>query len=138
MTVPEPQAPVPLKRDPHWWLHPALRGREALVLGGVDALPCRWVRSDAAPVRSDTPLESDSRYADFAKLLYNMNGCRPGPVQGWYVIVGVEPGKFAVGQLCADPVAPVTLFEDLVYASEAEARSQAERMKAMDPGLRRI
>ena len=62
-------------------------------------------------------------------MLYRLNGCRPGPVRGFYVIVGVEPGKYAVGQLCADPAVPVQLFEDLVYASEEKARNKATELR---------
>ena len=124
---------VALERDATWWLHPALRGRQTLPLvTGTVTLPHRWVRSDGPPARTESMVEDDSPYADLAKVLYRINGCRPGPVRGFYVIVGVEPGRYAVGQLCADPAVPVQLFEDLVCASEADARAKAATLRAAE------
>ena len=124
-------AEVPLKRDETWWLHPVYRGQQALNLGSAAAqFPHRWVRSDAPPVVVEALVEDDQPHADLAKVLYRLNRCRPGPVEGFYVIVGVEPGRYAVGQLCADPEAPVQLFEDLVYPTEAAAREKAGELKA--------
>ena len=107
---PQPKAEVPLKRDETWWLHPAYRGEQALSLTSeAGAMPHRWVRSDAPQMRVEAGVE-DGAYADLAKVLYRLNGARPGPVRGFYVIVAIEPGRYAVGQLCADPAAPVQLL----------------------------
>ncbi|MSR13441.1 MAG: hypothetical protein EXR86_02555 [Gammaproteobacteria bacterium] len=124
-------AEVPLKRDETWWLHPAYRGEQALPLtSDAGEMPHRWVRSDAPPTRVEAVVEDDSHFADLAKVLYRLNGARPGPVRGFYVIVAVASGRYAVGQLCADPAAPVQLFEDLVFASEAKARAKATELRA--------
>jgi hypothetical protein len=121
---------VPLKRDATWWLHPAYRGEQALSLTSeAGAMPHRWARSDAPQMRVEAVVE-DGAYSDLAKVLYRLNGARPGPVRGFYVIVAIEPGRYAVGQLCADPAAPVQLFEDLVYPTEAEARDKAATLRA--------
>ena len=126
----KPKLDVPLKRDETWWLHPAYRGEQALSLTSeAGAMPHRWVRSDASSLRVESVVE-DGAYADLAKVLYRLNGARPGPVRGFYVIVAVEPGRYAVGQLCADPAAPVQLFEDLVFPTEAEARNKAAALRA--------
>jgi len=132
-------ADVPLARDESWWLHPAFRGQQTLPLTdtGVGALPHRWVRSDAPSAQAEAAVDDASGYADLAKILYTLNGHRPGPVRGFYVIVESAPGRFAVGQLCADPQVPVQLFEDLVYDSEAEARAKAAAMRAAAPGPQR-
>ena len=123
-------AKVALKRDETWWLHPAFRGQQALSLEtGTGAPPHRWVRSDAPPVRVDTVIEDESQYCSLAKVLYRLNGSRPGPVRAFYVIVAVEPGRYAVGQLCADPKFPVQLFEDLVYSTEGEAHATADSLR---------
>lgn len=128
---------VPLKRDQTWWLHPALRGREPLPAEtAAGGMPHRWVNSSAATVRDEANVDDESPHADFAKILYRLNGARPGPVRGFYVIVGVEPGRYAVGQLCADPHFPVQLFEDLVFPTEVEARDKAAAMRAESPPLR--
>lgn len=131
MTGGRKRADVPLKRDAIWWLHPAYRGQQTLPLdSAAGTMPYRWVRSDAPPVRAEAIVEDDSPYADLAQVLYRLNGCRPGPVRGFYVIVGVEPGRYAVGQLCANPAVPVQLFEDLVFPSEADARAKAAALRA--------
>lgn len=123
---------VPLKRDETWWLHPAYRGRQAFELdSAVGSMPHRWIRSDAQPPRIEADLDDDHPYADLAKVLYRLNGSRPGPVRGFYVIVAIEASRYAVGQLCADPAVPVQLFEDLVYTSEAQARAKADELRAM-------
>lgn len=130
---------VALARDPGWWLHPAFRGGQTLPLAGtgVGALPHRWVRSDAPPGAAETGVDDASAYADLAKILYALNGHRPGPVAGFFVIVEDGPGRYAVGQLCADPATPVQLFEDLVYADEAAARAKAAELRQAQPGPRR-
>jgi hypothetical protein len=132
-------ADVPLARDESWWLHPAFRGQQTLPLAdtGIGALPHRWIRSDAPSAETEAAVDDASGYADLAKILYTLNGHRPGPVRGFYVIVEAAPGRYAVGQLCADPKFPVQLFEDLVYESEAEARAKAAAMRAAAPGPQR-
>lgn len=128
---------VPLARDEGWWLHPAFRGEQALPLDGSAAghLPHRWVRSDAPPTPAEARDDDGGLYSDLAKLLYSLNGHRPGPVRGFYVVVEVEAGRYAVGQLCADPATPVQLFEDLVFTNEAAARAKASALRA-PTGLR--
>lgn len=135
MTVDEDNS-VPLERDHYWWLHPALRGREALPPTAASALPWRWSeRASAAAADAPQAIDPSGPYADFAKLLYKMNGYRPGLVTGWYVVVEAEPGRYAVGQLEVDPNVPVVLFGDLVFDSETEARSVAAELRAANPGL---
>lgn len=123
---------VPLARDEGWWLHPAFRGQQALPLDGSAAghLPHRWVRSDAPVTPAEARDDDGGLYSDLAKLLYSLNGHRPGPVRGFYVVVEVEAGRYAVGQLCADPATPVQLFEDLVFDTEAAARDKASALRA--------
>ncbi|MGR9090185.1 MAG: hypothetical protein ACU85U_06360 [Gammaproteobacteria bacterium] len=126
------------KKDPYWWVHPAFKGRQALKLddlgvGTEDAF--RWVSFEdqvAAPDRSADGIPIGlGKFKEFAQLLFKMNDCKPGPVTNWYVVVCVEAGKrWAVGQLCADPVTPVQIFEDLVFDSEAAARDRAVALKS--------
>ena len=131
------KAEIPLKRDQNWWLHPAYRGEQALPLvSAAGSLPHCWVRSDAPATRAEAIVEDDSPFADLAQVLYRLNGCRPGPVRGFYVVVGIEADRYAVGQLCADPARPVQLFEDHVYASEDLARAAAAALRAANPSLR--
>jgi hypothetical protein len=119
-------------RDETWWLHPAYRGQPAPPLAGkgMAALPRRWVDSRAPSVPADTPIDAASPYADHARRLQRLTGTRPGPVRGFYVFVTVDEGRFAVGQLRADPVTPVPLFEDRVFPREVAAREVAMRRRA--------
>ena len=70
------------------------------------------------------------KFKDFAQLLFKMNDCKPGPVKNWYVVVCIEANKrWALGQLRADPITPVQIFEDLVFDDEASAKEFAESLK---------
>lgn len=128
---------VPQKKDPYWWMHPAYRGEQALDMATLDAMPkggYRWVShssEESADCDSGAAMQAaDGYFADFAQLLYKMNGFRPGPVENWYVIVCVEPStRWAVGQLCADPVTPVQVFDNLIFDSEDAARARAEELR---------
>ena len=125
------------KKDPYWWVHPAFKGRQALKLddlgpGTEDAF--RWVSFEdqrAAPDRGADGIPIGlGKFRDFAQLLFNMNDCKPGPVKNWYVVICVEAGKrWAVGQLRADPVTPVQIFEDLIFDTEEGARARALALK---------
>ncbi|GAB5471136.1 MAG: hypothetical protein Kilf2KO_41660 [Rhodospirillales bacterium] len=134
-------------KDEFWWIHPALRAKQSLSVPQVGTMPegsHLWVRSDDPPPPSTR--ESDAcmpvgqgAYADFAKVLYKLNGYRPGPVRGWYVVVCVEPGKaWAVGQLRADTQQPLQLFSDLVFETEDAARATADALRLKDPAPVRL
>lgn len=133
-----PIGEVPQKKDPYWWMHPAYRGEQALDMETLDAMAeggYVWVEygdaTAAEPDDGDAMPAAQGYFAEFAQLLYKVNGFRHGPVENWYVVVCVEPARrWAVGQLRADPVTPVQLFEDLVFDSEAAARSRAEELRA--------
>ena len=135
----KPSGGVAQKKDPYWWMHPAYRGQQALDMATLDAMPeggYKWVAyGDDAPAEAKAGSSIDPAngyFADFAQLLYKMNGFRPGPVENWYVIVCVEPAKrWAVGQLRADPVTPVQVFDNLIFDSEDAARAQAETLRGI-------
>lgn len=134
---PSPRGEVAQKKDPYWWMHPAYRGEQALDMATLDAMPeggYKWVAyGEQAPGDSEHGRGMDPAngyFADFAQLLYKMNGFRVGPVENWYVIVCVEPSKrWAVGQLRADPVTPVQVFDNLIFDSEDAARARAETLR---------
>ena len=125
------------KKDPYWWMHPAFKGKQALALEDLAATAedaYRWIRFDdndiEDPVEEGMPI-GQGKFKEFAQLLFKMNDYKPGPVSNWYVVVCVEPEKrWAVGQLRADPITPVQIFEDLVFDSEADAREHAATLKA--------
>lgn len=103
-----------------------------------------WVHSEdekshfGVPDRGAIP-QAGGDYQELAKLLFKLNGCRPGPVRGWYVVVCADTERsWAVGQLCANAFAPVQVFEDMVYSSEADARARAISLRSNDPGAMRV
>ena len=124
------------KKDPYWWMHPAFKGKQALALDDLAATAenaYRWIRfNDDAddPIEEGMPI-GQGKFKEFAQLLFKMNDYKPGPVSNWYVVVCVEPEKrWAVGQLRADPITPVQIFEDLVFDSEDGARERAASLKS--------
>ncbi len=125
------------RKDPYWWLHPAFKGRQALKLedlGASAADAFKWVSFDNSVVAPDPVAEGipigQGKFREFAQLLFKMNDCKPGPVTNWYVVICVEAEKrWAVGQLRADPVTPVQIFDDLVFDTETAARDRAVALK---------
>jgi hypothetical protein len=70
-------------------------------------------------------------------MLFMINGHRPGPVKGFYVVVQAKKGEaWCVGQLHANSVTPLRVFADRLYDSEDAARRAAERMRLDEWGNR--
>lgn len=130
------------KKDPYWWMHPAFKGRQALALEDLSATAddaFMWTKFDDSLTDPDS-VASDAiengipigqgKFKEFAQLLFKMNDCRPGPVKNWYVVVCIEENaRWAVGQLRADPITPVQIFEDLIFDEEDKARDFAASLK---------
>ena len=134
---------VEQKKDHFWWIHPAYRGRQSIDLShsGMPSGSYKWVRySEGKPSREDNEdcmPEGEGDYAEFSKTLFKLNNYCPGPLEGWYVVICLEPGRaWAVAQLRADAFTPVQIFEDLIYDKEEDARLQAEAMRDNRPGIR--
>ena len=126
------------KKDPYWWMHPAFKGRQALALDDLTATAENaylWTRFEQSldqsnPGDKGMPI-GQGKFKEFAQLLFKMNDYKPGPVKNWYVVVCVEEDrKWAVGQLRADPVTPVQIFEDLMFDEEEKARDFAASLKS--------
>lgn len=126
------------KKDPYWWMHPAFKGRQALALDDLTATAENaylWTRFEQSLEQSNPgdkgmPI-GQGKFKEFAQLLFKMNDYKPGPVKNWYVVVCVEEDrKWAVGQLRADPVTPVQIFEDLMFDEEEKARDFAASLKS--------
>jgi len=128
----------PQKKDPYWWMHPAYRGQQALDIETLNAMPegaFKWTQFSegtlADPDNEDLMNRTDGYFLEFAQLLYKVNQFRSGPVENWYVVVCIEQDKrWAVGQLRADPVTPIQVFDDLIYDSEDDARERAEALRS--------
>lgn len=67
---------------------------------------------------------------DLAECLFVLNNRRFGPIAGAYMVVCTKPDKqWCVGQLNADRVKPIILFEDRVFSSPELAQQEAIRLK---------
>ncbi len=129
--------------DKAGWAHAALTGGRSGDSREISDLPPGsyvWMHSEDPRAQFGSPdggamPQGQGDYEDLAKILFKLNGYRPGPVCGWYVIVRANAGRsWAVGQLCANAFRPVQVFEDMVYSSEAEARARATSLRSNNPG----
>lgn len=125
------------KKDPYWWVHPAFKGKQAIGLDDLNTttdsafMRTRYKNENtvADPMDDGMPI-GQGKFKEFAQLLFKMNDYKPGPVKNWYVVICVEERtKWAVGQLRADPITPVQIFDDLIFDDEAKAREVAESLK---------
>lgn len=67
---------------------------------------------------------------DLAECLFVLNNRQYGPIPGAYMVVCTKPGEqWCVGQLNADRMKPILLFEDKVFSSPEFARQEALRIK---------
>ena len=70
------------------------------------------------------------RLNDLAECLFVLNNRRFGPIAGAYMVVCTKPGEeWCVGQLNADRVKPMILFEDKVFPSPELAQQAATQLK---------
>jgi hypothetical protein len=69
--------------------------------------------------------------AELAKILFVMNGWKPGPIAGSYMVICTKPDEeWCVGQLWADQEQPFRIFEHKRYPSPDQAQAAAEALKA--------
>ena len=67
---------------------------------------------------------------DLAECLFVLNNRHYGPIAGAYMVVCTKADEeWCVGQLNADRLKPILLFEDKVFASPELAREEALRIK---------
>lgn len=67
---------------------------------------------------------------DLAECLFVLNNRRFGPIAGAYMVVCTKPDQeWCVGQLNADRVKPIILFEDKVFPSPELAQQEAIKLK---------
>lgn len=70
------------------------------------------------------------KLAELAKVLFVMNGWKPGPIPNSYMVLCTRPGEeWCVGQLWADQERPFRLFEDMRFSSPERAQAAAEELK---------
>lgn len=67
---------------------------------------------------------------DLAECLFVLNNRRYGPIAGAYMVMCTKPDEeWCVGQLNADRLKPIILFEDKVFSSPELAQQEALRIK---------
>ncbi len=125
-------------RDPLWWVHSDWKSK-VFELDGILDFPkgsIELVDPNEPSSKEQLPVSIDQGdFSSLGALLFMINGHRPGPIRGFYVVVEAQKGKgWCVGQMHADSETPLRVFIDAVYPSEDEARQAAERMRMKDWG----
>ena len=70
------------------------------------------------------------KLSDLAECLFVLNNRRYGPIPGAYMVICTKPDKeWCVGQLNADRIKPMIIFEDKAFSSAELAQTEALRMK---------
>ena len=127
-------------KDRLWWVNPAYRGQEAIEYDALSEFPAGSIELVDPGNRTSAPLASPVRvdkgeYSSLAMILFMLNGHRPGPISGFYVVVEAVKGRaWCVGQMHADADTPVRVFREPIYESETAARAAAERLRIADVG----
>jgi hypothetical protein len=118
-------------KDPLWWVSPQFRDK-VIDLDGLFEFPAGSLKVvGQGQEAADAPVFIEhGEFSTLGAMLFMINGHRPGPVKGFYVVVQAKQGEaWCVGQLHADSVTPLRVFADKLYDSEAAARRAAERMR---------
>ena len=126
-------------KNKFWWMNPdykvgvaAMDGLAAFPVGSVEVIGSQ---EDQNLQRTRPVSVEHGEFASLAALLFMINGHRPGPISGFYVVVEAVKGKYwSIGQMRADPTMPLRVFSDHMYGSEAEARRAAETLRLADVG----
>jgi len=67
---------------------------------------------------------------DLAQCLFALNNRKYGPIAGAYMVVCTKPGEeWCVGQLNADRIKPLILFEDKVFPTPELAQAAALQIR---------
>jgi hypothetical protein len=125
-------------KDPLWWVHPDFRDG-VIELDGILEFPAGSIQliNPENPEYGE-PIAVTIEHGEFsslASILFMINGHRPGPIRGFYVVVEAKKGKaWCVGQIHADSVTPLRVFANCLYDSEELARNAAEKLRLADIG----
>lgn len=123
-----------------WWMDPVYHEETKANLDGLAEFPKGSIEllDSIADRKTATELKArvdEGEFADFASILFMINGNKPGPVPGFYVIVEAVKGSgWCVGQLHADAATPLRAFRNPMYPSPEEARLAAEKLRLADVG----
>ena len=72
----------------------------------------------------------EDKLNELAESLFVLNNRRYGPIPGAYMVVCTkENQEWCVGQLNADRLKPIIMYEDKVFSSPERAQEEAENLK---------
>jgi hypothetical protein len=127
-------------RNKFWWMNPNYKieapdGMDGLATFPVGSIEMVESQSGRNQPRTAPVSVEHGEFASLAALLFMINGHRPGPISGFYVVVEAIKGKsWSIGQMHADSATPLRVFSDHMYDSEEAARMAAEKMRLADVG----
>jgi hypothetical protein len=96
---------------------------------GKEVIGASLVPPNAAEMAALQDLDVD-KLSDLAECLFVLNNRHYGPIAGAYMVVCTKPEEeWCVGQLNADRIKPMIIFEEKNFSSPELAQAEALRMK---------
>jgi hypothetical protein len=96
---------------------------------GKEVIGASLVPPNALEMAALRDLDVD-KLSDLAECLFVLNNRHYGPIPGAYMVICTKPDEeWCVGQLNADRIKPMIIFEDKNFSSPELAQAEALRMK---------
>jgi hypothetical protein len=96
---------------------------------GKEVIGASLVPPNALEMAALKDLDVD-KLSDLAECLFVLNNRHYGPIPGAYMVICTKPDEeWCVGQLNADRIKPMIIFEDKNFSSPELAQTEALRMK---------
>ena len=96
---------------------------------GKEVIGASLVPPNALEMKALQDLDVD-KLSDLAECLFVLNNRHYGPIPGAYMVICTRPEEeWCVGQLNADRIKPMIIFEDKNFSSPELAQAEALRMK---------
>jgi hypothetical protein len=96
---------------------------------GKEVIGASLVPLNALEMAALKDLDVD-KLSDLAECLFVLNNRHYGPIPGAYMVICTKPDEeWCVGQLNADRIKPMIIFEDKNFPSPELAQAEALRMK---------
>lgn len=128
------------ERQRPWWMDRTYHEEKQANLDGLAEFPDGSFElldslEDRKTAKELKARVDEGDFSDLAAILFMINGHKPGPVPGFYVIVETVKGSgWCVGQLHADGSTPLRVFRNPLYPSEEAARQAAQQLRLADVG----
>ena len=96
---------------------------------GKEVIGASLVPPNALEMAALKDLDVD-KLSVLAECLFVLNNRHYGPIAGAYMVICTKPGEeWCVGQLNADRIKPMIIYEDKAFSSPELAQAEALRMK---------